>query len=140
MQIFRSYKKTSVHVVCKFPSFIFMLGEPQSPEPALASKSTTVFPTERTCLRAVTEDTGRVRKLPGKQTDRFALVWMPCSLSKVSPGDPLYRESCKCMALAAGRYPSLDLYLQLRSTQEHSLSIKIKEFSDTLDSFRYSSV
>ena len=42
---------------------------------------------------------GYVRKLPGKHTVRFTLVQVHCSLSKVSPGAPLYREHCKFMAV-----------------------------------------
>lgn len=84
-----------------------MLGESHSLQTLLLPQRAQLLPTERTCLRAVKEDTGCVRELPGKQTDQFALVWMPSSLSKVSPGAPLYRESCKFMGFAAGRHPSL---------------------------------
>lgn len=56
LQIFRSCKKTSVHVVCKFPSFIFMLGESHSLQTLLLPQRAQLLPTERTCLRAVKED------------------------------------------------------------------------------------
>lgn len=104
LQIFRSCKKTSVHVVCKFPSFIFMLGESRSLQTPLLPQRAQLLPTERTCLRAVKEDVSG-SYLENRQIS--LLVWMPSSLSKVSPGAPLYRESCKFMGFAAGWYPSL---------------------------------
>lgn len=66
------------------------------------------------------EDTGCIRKIPGKHPFQFAFVWMYCSLSKVSPDVPLYRGYCKFTAMfkVGGRCLPLGPFLQRKNTEE----------------------
>lgn len=51
---------------------------------------------KKTGLTGVEEDTGCAGKLPENYSVQFTLVWMDCSLSKVSLDSPLCQE---CLSL-----------------------------------------